>query len=354
MADKLTVNTNIALSKLPETTINDIADLAAEFDGAVTSGYNITLPNVEKIISENLVGTGDEFPLTSDNDYFSHPSITFSDRVNTTQFARLLARFMSGTSTPVAVGATDAFDHTLQQQASTADPQLKSSTVAAKMGGLDLIMGGMVANSLQVGFTAPAQPTYSVEMIGSGKLEYMADQTPALVLPAPVAQDYMGSIAAIALTLNDGTSFDLSAAGRVQAFNIQASNNVITGDRRPGDPFQTGGNPDSGAFTNRMTRGVRTVSASLSIYCDDNKREWLDHLNNTTITALVFKMVGRIADDTSRHEVEFTIPKAIFRTVSVTDNNGKLLYNIEIVPLKDASIAGLFSARIRNLMTTLA
>jgi hypothetical protein len=360
MADFLTINTNIALSKAPEASLNAIADTAAEFVGAMTSGFNITIPNIEKIVNENLVGTGDEFPTQADNDYFNNSGITFTDRVNASQFAILLARFFSGTITDTPVPDTTAVDHFIVAQASSVDPQLKSSTVAAKIGGLDLILGGMVANSLQVGFSGGAQPTYSVEMIGTGKFAYMADQTPALVLPAPVAQDYMGSIAAIAISMNDGSSWDLSAAGRIQAFNIQASNKVIVGDRRPGDPFQTAGVIESGAYVPRLTRETRSVSCSATLYVDANKREWLNHLNNTTITSLVFKMVGKIADAVTeedpkpRYEVEFTIPASIFQAVQVGDNGGKLVYNINILPLKAVGNTGTFKARVRNISATLS
>lgn len=355
MADKLTVNVPIAISKAPEASLNAMKTLAAEFDGALTSAFNITLPNIEKIISDNLVGSGDEFPLSSDNDYVSHPGITFSDRVNTSLFSILAARFMSGTVTSTQVAATTAYDHVIEAQSTSADPQLKSSTVACKMGGLDLMLAGMVGNSLQIGFSGAALPTYSVEMIGSGKFAYMADQAPALVLPTPAVQDYMGSIAAINVTLNDGTLLDLGAAGRLSAFNLQASNNVVTGDRRPGDAFRTPGDILTGAFVGRLTRGVRSLSTSLSFYCDDAKREWLDHLNNTTITAFSFKMVGKkIGATIHSHEVEITIPKSVFRSYSIQDNNSKLLSTVDIQPLKDGSTTGLFKMRIRNDKTTLA
>jgi len=186
MSDFLTINAQLALSKAPEAALNTMHVLAADFNGAVTTALNVGLPNVEKIANEGLIGDGNEWEDDFINDYVSNPTMTLSDRLNTEQFAILAARHLGG-----AIAHNDltgAWDHTIEMAASSADPTPKSSTVAGKFGGLDLLFGGMIVNSLGISFADAAQPTYSAELIGTGLWEYMADQVPPLVLPNPIVR----------------------------------------------------------------------------------------------------------------------------------------------------------------------
>lgn len=354
--DFRTLNAILAISKAPETALNTIKRLAAEFDGAVTSALNVGLPNIEKIGNEALIGSGNEWETDFINDYLGNPSITFSDRLNTKQFALLSARHLGGTITSTEVGVgSGVFDHVIQMMASDVDPTPKASTVAGKFGGLDLILGGMICNSLGIGYGDNQLPTYTAELLGTGYYERMADQTPPLVLPAPVSQNYTGSAAAIVCQLNDGSLLDLSAVGRLQSFNLQSSINVDLGDRRPGDPFITSGDIESGAYTPRASRGTRDVQVTVGVYNNENRREWNAHLDNVIINNLTWKAVGRkIAATAHSHEIEVTIPESIIRAVSLGDNREKQILQLTFNKLKKTTETGIWKLRIRNASATLA
>lgn len=354
MSDQLISNVLLALSKLPETSLNSMFVLAADFDGAVTTALNITKPNIEKIPNTGLIGLVNEFATQHDNDYITHPGITLQDRVNVNQFATLAARFLSGGIVDAVAHASDAYDHTISMLAASADPQLKSSTVAAKLGGDDLILAGMVANTLQVQMQNGAAPTYQVALVGSGKFDFMGTQTIPLVLPMPTAQKYVKGGFGVGVTMTIGSALDLGNLGRVKGFNFQASNAVITNDRRAGDPERVSGNIDGGFYSRNMTHGgARTASLTVDLYKDANKVELNAHLNNTRVSDISLKFTGAQISTIYYNEVEIIIPQAIIGVNQVRDDAGKLVDQLDFQLENKSGETGPFKIRVRNGAATL-
>lgn len=330
---------------------------AADYDGAVTNALNVRIPQISKIINRGLIGKGDEWGSQADQDYSEHTGITFSDRLNTDQLAVLAARTLGGTVTTVEVPTdTDVYDHTVEMKASNLDPQLASSSVAFELGGLDLIMGGMVGNSLSISAQGSAAPTYQAELIGTGVYDFMSAQSPELVLPDPVDMNYVGQRNQSSFSFDDGTVFDMTSVGRLDSFNFNFSNNLVTNERRLGDPLTAPGDL-SGAYVRQLTRGdERSLTLALGMYISTDKRGYLANLNNVEITDLTFKATGReIATSGLYHEVEIVIPKAVVTTVELGgDRKGMFTLNFE--PLFDpaGSEDGIFKMRFRNAKTSLA
>lgn len=359
MADFLIINSNIALTKTPESAFSVMKTLAADFDGAVTNALNVRIPITSKILNKGLIGKGDEWASRADPDYAEHTGMTFSDRVNTDQFARLAARTLSGdiTSTEVTPGS-GVYDHVVEMKRSNLDPQLKSSSVAFELGGYDLILAGMVGNSLSVSVQGGNAPQGQVELIGGGLHEFMADQTPALVLPDPVDMNYVGQRSQSTFEFNDGTVFDVTGVGRLDSFNLNFSNNLVTNERRIGDPLVDAASDNSGAHVRQLTRGdERTLTLSAGIYVAADKRGYLAHLNNTEITNLKLKSVGnrKIAATSYYHEVEVIVPKATIISAEMGgDRKGIVTFNFEPLFNPAGSEDGPFKMRFRNGTATLA
>lgn len=361
MADQLIINSNIAISDAPEASLAgaSLKKLAADYTGAVTNALNISIPNIEKILNKGLIGKADEWASKADPDYAAHTGMTFSDRLNTDQFGVLAARTLSGTITSEEVDpSSGVYDHVIEMKASTLDPQLKSSSVAFKLGGLDLMLGGMVGNNLSVSVQGGSAPTYQVEKVGTGYWEYMANQTPALVLPAAVDQNYVGQRSQSSFVMDDGTTFDISGLGRLDSFNLNFSNNLITGERRIGDPL-VANNDNSGAYVRQITRGdERSLTLSVGVYVSgSDKRGYLAHLENTTIEDLSFKSTGNreIGSTGLYHEVEFIIPQAVITSASLGgDRKGIMTLNFEPLFTAGGAEDGVFKIRIRNGNPTLA
>lgn len=354
MADKLIINSLIGLSKVHETQPT-IKKLQSDYNGAMTTALNVQIPNITKILNAGIIGKGDEWATQSDPDYAEHTGMTFSDRLNTDQFASLLLTTLGGTMTDSTVQASTVYDHTIQMKASSADPTMPSRSVAFSLGAFDWIMGGMASNNLTVSVQGGSAPTYQVEMIGTGYYEYMANQSPALVLPTASAQNYVGQKSQTSVTFNDGTSFDVSGLGRLDSFNLSFSNNLITGEKRIGDSIIDSTDQNSGAYYRNLTRGdQRTLSVSLGVYVGDDKRGYLAHLANTTVQSLVYKSTGKKLGTSSFYEVEFTIPRSVITAVQVGGDR-KGLYTLNFTPIYDVATgdAGIFKARIRNGSSTL-
>jgi hypothetical protein len=333
MPDYKIINSNIAISSAAESSFSTAKVLAADFSGAVTNALNITIPNIEKIINKGLIGKGDEFGSKADPDYARHTGMTFTDRLNTDQFAVLAARILSGTITSTTID-TGVNKHVIEMKASNADPQLKSSTVGFELGGLDLILPGMVGNNLSVQVQGGGAPSYQAEFVGSGDWKLMADQTPALVLPDPIEQNYVGQRSQSALEFNDGTLWNVEDDGRLDSFNINFSNNLITGERRIGDPLTGSGTDNDGARVRQITRGDRTLTFSAGIYVSNDKRGYLAQLNNTVISGFKFSSVGNVAiTGVHYHKVTFSIPRSVITVADLGgDQKGLLNFTFEPIP----------------------
>jgi hypothetical protein len=346
----------MGISKQIESAYNTQYELASDYVALVTSAFNISLPTLGKFFDGGLIGSGSEYARVATPDYLAHPSLTITDRVNTDLAAMLFKRCLGGPATDTAVTSTTSYDHSFVADPASDDPALPSSSIAVKMGGLDLLLSGCVVNSYSVSFSDAAAPTFSAQIVGSGKFKYMSAVTPTpLVLPAYTAQNYMGTSAGVVCSLNDGTVLNLSQLGRLKAFNFSYSNNLITGDRRSGDPLTDPTDINSGAYVNRLTRGIRSCSASIQVYVDQNKREWADHLANTPITAFSWKAQGQKLNTTDSNEFEVKIPKSVFTNASVSDSGGKLILSLDMTPLLDVSggQVGLATGRVRNGIATL-
>jgi hypothetical protein len=355
MGDILLLRTPIGVSKAAESSFNTLKTTAADFYTAVTQQLRVGIPGLEKVTDGGLVGNGHGYVLTHTPDYFSHPTLGFSDRLNTSLFAIYLARILAGTITTEEVTEDESWDHTIEVLAMDQDPQIKSSTMAIKLGGLDLLLGGMIGASLNVNFAGNgAMPTFDAEFVGSGKWEYMADQSPALVLPTFVPQNYMGTAAAIECSFDDGTLLDLSSVGRLKSLTIGHSNNLIQNDRRAGDSLRTPGDLESGAYPDRLERDQPSLALQLQIYIDTNKREWGDHLTNQSITDFSFKSKGKLINDTDRHEVELMVPQGVFLAPQITPEGNKLCMTLTLSPELKTGEKGYLKARVRNGADTLA
>jgi hypothetical protein len=328
----------------------------ADFDGAVTNALNVTFPNIEKIPNTGLIGLQQEWATQHENDYLTHPGMTLSDRVNTSQFATLLAMFLSGdiTATDLPTGTPVAYDQEIEMLDQSVSSLLKAATVPADLGGSDLLLAGMVANTLQIQHQNGAPATYQVGLVGNGYFEYMSSQTPALVIAEPVAQKYTKGGYGISFKLTNGSLVDYTGARRLKAFNFNANNNVVLNDRRGGDAPRVAGDLESGFHQAYMECGAqRPASLTADVFADGNKTEFVAHLNNTPITDIRLKMTGGVISGIYSNEVEIIIPKAIIRTHQGRDENGKLINQLEFDFQKATGEVGLWKARVRQAAATL-
>jgi hypothetical protein len=357
--DTMTINTTFGVSKEPE--VGQVMyTAAADFEGVETTAFNVVIPNIEKVIRKGKIGSGTPFAKQGeiDNGYITHPSWTFADAMSTSSFAKLVARFMGGNITSTEVGASSGvYDHVIELMVGDDDDVLPASTIAAKMGGIDFILGGMVGTDLSVTYQDGATPQVSLGQAGTGLYDFMGDQTPALVLPKAASQNYMGGTGAhCKASMNDGTLFDVSSLGILAAYSINASNDVVLNDRRSGDQLLEANNYEGGAYSYPLTRGSNySFGFSMTIFVANNRRALTAHLGNVELTDIRFKQLGRkIGAGTYRHEVEFIVPMATMTTAQTQDRNGKVILECAFEPQLKNGEANVWKLRIRNTSPTLA
>lgn len=360
MADFNTRNINLAISSSPESALNtNHTNLGTEFTAAITNALAVTLPSLERIYDNGLIGTGNEFPTTFINDYSTNPRATLSDRINTNQFMVLAARALSGSVTTTAGNGangvqTGNYKHVVKMQLPGSNPVLKSSTLAAKFGGLNVLMASMVVNALSWEFQGRGPTTYSAELVGTGKIG-----TPTGTYPSPVAQNYMASQAAATMTYvekNGSTNPTINLAGRVRSFSGSLNNNVITGDGRLGDPLRVSGDVTQGAYFSNLTRGDRSLTARVALFADDTTYDqWSEHIAGYEVEDFTYTAIGKkIGSTTDNYTVKIIFPRSTIDNVNYEDASPKLGVSFDLVPILKAGEPGLLQMEFITNISTLA
>jgi hypothetical protein len=333
-----------------------------DFMTALANAIAPSVPQAESISDEDMVGDGEEHAKDTRLYYWTQNPYTYQGKLNTESCATLAIRGFGGPvdDTPVA-GETGAHDHEVPMAQRTDGIESVLSTWVHNIGGADMLFSSMGVNRFGVSQAGAAEPQFSCELIGTGHWMRIRDIAPGFELPDPVEHHYMHG-AALLLTLNDGTSKDLSAAGRIRNSAFDLSNNLVVGPdaRTPGDPFLvalsdvTSDGILSGAYVRVLNRGKRAATAQVKLTLDEDlgEIEWLK--NGTVITSLSAKFVGqKIAGTQARHEFEWIVPKSKIENIAGDTEGDRSAITLNFKPLKDPTTKGLAKLRIRNGQTTM-
>lgn len=367
MAEFIVQDINLLISKTVETSFNTPKTAGTDFIRAVMRGNTFGFPVMNKVDPSDLVGTGFEFsqlPLRAD--YWNHPVMTIGEDVNADLFPVFLSRVFGGTNaTPTTLNTTGR-QHTLLLGASN-QRQLPSSNLITSVGyvddthpGADFLWMGVVPESVQISQEAGRAPTWAVELVGSGKFATPLPTGVRTGLPAEVGDDTTNGPnmyvhpATVVITYTDGSTINLSTAGKIRSWNFQFNNNLRRDDRRPGDPLRVADDPSNGAFVNRLQRGPRTCAAQITVSLDENVTEFVTMSQNRIVDNLSFIMKGNLiagATPATNYTVQIDIPKAQLRTVTPTTVNDDAALVLDWFPLKGSALEYV-SATIINTRAT--
>ena len=351
MAEFITRDIDLLISKEPESGYNTNYVDAADFQRMLTTGSPLSLPTLEKLDDADRIGQGDEFPRQARGNYWSQPKWQISDVLNTGLAALFFARALGGTVTDTLV-ATGVYDHTFSHQEDGAGRQLPSSSVVQSVGGQDWLFPGVVVGAFGVSQEGANPPQFTADLVGSGKHVEISAIDPAFGdFPDPITQNFMHGASTV-LSYNDGSLLDFSAAGRCRNVSFQWANNLRENDRRPGDPILVNNQPFKGAFVNRCLRGRRQLQISLSVTLDENQREYLKNRDTTAITSLKMLCKGALIDSSRFHEFELNVPKCYIASIEGGTVDEDLVQNITLVALADSS-GQILTGRVRNASATL-
>jgi hypothetical protein len=328
---------NILISKTAESSFNAAKTAGTDFYRAVMRGNTFGLPVLDKIDSSDLVGTGFDFPqIPLRVNYWGQPTTSFGEDVDADLFPLFLARTFGGTNAAPSTLNTTGKQHTLLLGTS-AQRQLPSSNLITSVGyvddthaGADFLWMGVVPESVQISQDAGNTPTWSVDLVGSGKFTTPLPSGVRTGLPALVGidttnhKDMYVHPASVIISYTDGTTVNLATQGRIRSWNFQFNNNLRRDDRRPGDPFRIADDPTSGAFVNRLQRSRRSCAAQVTVSLNEDLLEFVTMSQNRVVDNLAFIMKGNLiagASVNTNYTVEVDMPKAQLRTVSPSNVN---------------------------------
>jgi hypothetical protein len=344
----------VAMSVLPESAINTPYQLSADFMGMRLNAMPPMVPQAQTQDDADMIGGGDEFANDVRLYNWLQQPHTINGKLNSETAGNWLLRALMGTVTDAVVTATKSWDHSAPMQTRAQGRTPKYTTLIMNLGGADVLAASMAVNSFTISQQGTAEPTFSVEVIGTGKFQRLRDiVSPAIVIPQPVAHHYPHGAANI-IVLNDGVVKNLSSLGRVRSWSVSLQNNLVTNDRRPGDPFKTSGDVRTGSYVRSLLRGKRTASAQIKLALDENLSE-LDYLtSNTTLTSLSIKNVGEpITASPDNYEVEWKVPKFKLQTLTGDSEGDDATITLNFLPLRDSVSGGLVTGRIRNDQATM-
>lgn len=365
MAEFISQNISLLISKTPESSFNTLKTAGSDFFRAVMRGNSFGLPVLDKIDNSDLVGTGYEFPTVLRVNYWGHNVMSIGEDANVDLMPLFLARAMGGTNAaPSTVDVTGKQHILLLQDTSTR--QLPSSNLITSVGyiddsnpGADFLWGGVVSENFQLSQSGGGVPTWSTELVSSGKYTTPLPTGVRTGLPTLVGVDTTNNKdmyvhpAAIVISYTDGSSVNLATAGRIKSWNFQLNNNLRRDDRRPGDPFRTANDPTTGAYVNRLLRGKRQCSAQVVVSLDENLDEFSAMAANRVIDNLAIILKGNLIAGGvvgTNYAVEINIPKCYMRTVSPGNENDDVTLTLDFFPIKGTG--EYMSATVTNTRAT--
>lgn len=354
MAEFLSQDILMGLSKLPETALNTIFTTAGDFETLTTQTPQVLIPQMEKSNNANRVGLGSEFPTLFCNKYWVPPEIAIQDVVDTYNGGRLALRAVGGTVTD-SVSGTTGFLHTAAMLPPASGRQLPASDLLASLGGAKYIYGGLVVDRFRLSQQRADDVQYEAALVGTGFWQTLGF-TPAAAAAIPCSQgnsveikwtkDVAGTPTVITVT---------STSCRVRSWFVELNNNLKRNDRCAGDPYRVSAtDPCDAAYVRKLLRGPRTAAAQVVMTLDETLGEVNDVYCNTQVTNLTFTVFGNvIGAGPARHTLEIVIPVAQMAAVTPTDDDGDAVIQLDFAPMRDPVTGGAMRVNVINDLATL-
>jgi len=349
MPEYLTIDTELWVSKRPESAFNTPPTLGADFLSLVSLNPFWFLPEVDKITNAGRVGVGSEFPTIQCNDYWSHPAVGISnDQELFGVMGRLWLRGFGG-----AVAITDALAdgkrHTSKLITKAEGRQLPSSSMIVKNGPADVLLAGMVVESMQLSKERNGFPTLSFNMLGSGlhAFPHAVASLPGYTTPGECA---LAGDLVVQYTKEDSTVVDLAgeAGCRFRAFNIQIANNHKVQDKCPGDNALTQ-NGGTANYVSKLLRQARSIGIEFTFVADEDIIEYPQYVANEVITDVDVAIQGAvIGAGPSRYQLGIHLEKAVFSAVRAIDSEGDVAYTATILPFFDPVTSAAAQGYVQN------
>jgi hypothetical protein len=332
-------------SILPESAYNTAFDENTEFQ-AITSRENIIImPTVDKFDDAGQVGTGSHFASQVCNDYWTQPSVALDTQLDYFGFfGRLWLRAFGGTVATAAAG--DGYKHTANLQVDSDGDVLPATDLIGKLGPIDALLAGMVVGQATISRQRQGRATLGFNLVGSGK---HLNPHGIAALPAYTPPSVCGADTIVVKYTNPSSVVvDLGASGcQFVDMNVTLNNNLLINDRCPGDSSLTQ-NGGTANYMGRVPRQDQALDSAISFLLNEDPNEYELHLANSNVTSVVIAIRGALISTGVWYECGVEIPKANFRAIAPSENQGKAAYQLQIQPLYDSGASYIARGYVTN------
>lgn len=358
MADYRLKDVELYLSKTRESSLNTQETTGSNFWKIATTQGQYVLPQVGLTSNAGRPGEGHEFATSRCVTYVEHPRLTVTDEINTSYGGALALRALGGSVTAAQQGGSAAYKHScIMQNTASTGLQLPSSTFISKIGvDASFLYAGGVVNSFSMSQTGADRPTFSAELVGTGKFVKPHGVT-SLPSSISVLTCLDGNQTVISWTDTGGSQTLTGSGCGIRNSSVTVQNNLQLNDRCPGDSTVT--ITDSGtslsstpAYHSRLRLGDRAATAQLTMLQDSDVANWLTYATNDQLTDFTISYRGAVIASTYRHTVSYIFPKAHIINVETTEDNGYAAYTVTIEADWDSSTSTAVKCEVTNTTTS--
>jgi hypothetical protein len=338
-----------------QSTVGSPSVVPANYVGFLSNPLPPQVPGNESVNTSSMVGNGSS-RVAGDiyNYYWRTGSLPISGLLNDHITTILMKGFLAGATTTTTTSVT-VKDYATVQKTTSVVPSMFS--IYRHNQGEQFILGDLFPNAFSISQEGEAQPTFSIDMMGTGKFLdataiAAAPFDESLIVAAPTYKYFHG--AATVVTFTDGTTtYDLTNQGRLISLSVEGNNGGRVA-RRPGDTFYNTADRNSGAFAKNIAMGKASGHRIVfKIDLGTALTEWAAMVQRKTITGGSIKFVGfDLITGVYAYEYEILFPKARFSVISGDTDDAYGALTVEIVPEPDPTTGGFFTVRARTDKTT--
>ena len=358
MPDYRLRDVELYLSTTRESSLNTQETTGSNFEKIATTQGQYVLPQIGITSNAGRPGAGHEFATSRCVTYVEHPRLTVTDEINTSYGGRLALRALGGSVTATQQGVTAAYKHScVMYNTASSGLQLPSSTFISKIGtDASFLYAGAVVNSFTMSQTAADRPTFSAELIATGKFVRPHGVTS---LPSSISTLTCldGNQTVISWTDTVGAQTLTGAGCGVRSSSVSIQNNLQLNDRCPGDSTVT--ITDSGssltetpAYVGRLRLGDRVATAQITMLQDSDVANWLTYATTDQLTDFTITYRGAVIASTHRYAVSYIFPKCHIINVETTEDNGYAAYTMTVEADWDSSTSTAARCEVTNVTTS--
>jgi hypothetical protein len=353
---------NIFYSLTPQSGVNVVKTLAADYVGALVDPFMPALPDVARRAS-TMIGNGVDRAQKLRRGWMNPLTFPLAGELNTESAARWAARCLGGTNTPTVVTAATSWDIVTLMQPKSQGRFGKMTSLGFYIGGYDF-MFPVGTGKFTASFSADNPVTFAADMVNPGYYTRIGSLTAGagVLVPStiPVAPTHhLMHPAATKVTFSDGTTRDYAADGDLISGSCSFDNQMKI-RMIPGDPFITASTDPlfrkKGAYARDMHHGDRVPAASLVVAMTSDLRQWTLAQNGTDVTSLtyLFRSEDPISTSPEYYEFEWQFPLNELETVTTGTDGDDAALTLNFYPKTDPTTGSYVIQRVRTDVATLS